>query len=69
MQKAAFKGKVVITDKIREQILTIRKEEKYNMFDTLGVQREAFEKGFNELVLLLEEFKKEYVKFIMTGQR
>lgn len=58
-----------VTDKIREQILTIRQEGKYNMFDTLGVQGEAFEKGFNELVIFLWEFKKEYVKFIMTGER
>lgn len=58
-----------VTDKISEQILTIRQEGKYNMFDTLEVQQEAFEKGFNELVVFLWEFKKEYVQFIMTGQR
>lgn len=58
-----------VTDKIREQILTIRQEGKYNMFDTIGVQGEAFEKEFNELVVFLWEFKKEYVQFIMTGQR
>lgn len=58
-----------VTDKIKEQILTIRQEGKYNMFDTIGVQGEAFEKEFNELVVFLWEFKKEYVQFIMTGQR
>ncbi|MBC2722020.1 DUF5049 domain-containing protein [Desulfosporosinus sp.] len=52
-----------------EQILTIRCEGKVNMLDTVGVQREGYQKDFYELVIFLEEHKKEYAEFIMTGQR
>jgi len=58
-----------MTDKLLEQILAIRSDAKCNMFDTVGVQREANEKGFYELVIFLEEHKKEYAKFILTGER
>ena len=58
-----------ITDKIIGQILEIRSEGKFNMFDTTGVQREAYNKGFHELVLLIKDYKNEYAGFIMTGKR
>jgi len=66
---AYYKEGGLIIDKLLEQILTIRNEGKYNMLDTIGVQREAYEKGFHELVVFLEDHKKEYAEFIMTGQR
>ena len=56
-------------DKVYEQILAIRADSKYNMFDTIAVQREAYEKGYHELVIFLEEHRKEYVQFILTGDR
>ena len=58
-----------ITDKIVGQIQNIRAEGNHNLFDTTAVQREAFEKGFNELVVFLEEHKIKYVKYILSGER
>lgn len=58
-----------MTDKIVEQILKIRESGKYNMFDIKGVQREAYELGFYELVNFILEHPKEYADFILTGNR
>lgn len=58
-----------MTDKIVESILEIRNSGKYNMFDVKGVQWEANERGFYDLVIFLEEHKDKYVKFILTGER
>ena len=57
-----------MTDKIKEQILAIRDTGETNMFDTARVQRMAYDRGFYELVLFLEEHKKEYAHFILTGE-
>lgn len=54
--------------KVKEQILAIRKTGLTNMFDTLAVQRIAHERDFFELVIFLEEHKKEYARFILTGE-
>lgn len=56
-----------MTKKIRDQIMAIRASGKYNMFDLISVQREAHERGFYELVLYIEEHRKEYAEFILTG--
>lgn len=37
------------------------------MLDTNYVQRLAHERNFFELVIFIEDHKKEYVHFIMTG--
>ena len=58
-----------ITDKIFEQLMDIRSSGTCNMFDTVAVQNEAYRRGFFETVILIEEHKKEYAKFIMTGER
>jgi hypothetical protein len=58
-----------ITDKIRDQILAIRSGGKCNMLDARGVQREANEKGFYELVILIEDDRAAYVRFILKGER
>ncbi len=58
----------LLTDKIIEQILTIRDSGVTNMFDVKRVQREARRKGYYELVVFLEEHHKEYAKFILTGE-
>lgn len=57
-----------LTETVIEQIQAIRTEGKYNMFDTIGVQHEANEKGFNELVLLIAEHKMWYSAYILTGR-
>ena len=55
-------------EKVKEQILAIRDTGLANMFDLPLVQRLAYERDFYELVLYLEEHRKEYVHFIMTGE-
>ena len=57
-----------MTEQIKEQILAIRDSGETNMFDTKTVQYLAFHRGYYELVNYLEEHKKEYVHFIMTGE-
>ena len=54
--------------KIKEQILAIRESGKTNMFDTNMVQVLANADGYYELVIFIEEHKKEYVQFILTGE-
>ena len=55
-------------EKVKEQILAIRDTGLTNMFDLPVVQRLAYERDFYELVLFLEEHRKDYVHFIMTGE-
>ena len=57
-----------MTEKIREQILAIRDTGLTNMFDVNMVQRLAYERVFFELVTWLEDHRKEYARFIMTGE-
>lgn len=57
-----------MTDKVRKQILAIRDTGLTNMFDVVAVQRIANDRGFYELVVYLEENRKEYVHFILTGE-
>lgn len=57
-----------MTEKIREQILAVRKSGRTNMFDVPMVQYIANEMRFYELVVFLEEHRDEYVHFILTGE-
>lgn len=57
-----------MTDKVRKQVLAIRDTGLTNMFDVVAVQRIANDMGFYELVVYLEEKRKEYVNFILTGE-
>ncbi len=57
-----------MTDTVRDQILAIRDTGLTNMFDLLMVQRLAYDRGFYELVCCLDEHRKEYVHFILTGE-
>ena len=57
-----------MTEKVKEQILAIRDTGLTNMFDIPLVQRLAYERDFFELVTYLEEHRKEYVRFILTGE-
>ena len=55
-------------EKIRGQVLAIRSTGKTNMFDTVMVQRLAFEQNFFDLVNYLEEDKAGYGHLILTGE-
>jgi len=54
-------------DRVIEQIMIIRDEGHFNMFDANGVQRRAYEKDLFELVTFIDANKSNYGKFIMTG--
>ena len=55
-------------EKIKEQILVIRDSGVTNMFDVSRVQREAFNNGFYELIMYIENKKADYVHFILYGE-
>ncbi|MHB8963092.1 MAG: DUF5049 domain-containing protein [Saccharofermentanales bacterium] len=57
-----------MTDKVRKQILAIRDTGLTNMFDVVVVQSIANDMGFYELVVYLEENRKDYTHFILTGE-
>ena len=58
----------MMTEKVKEQIFAIRDTGLTNLFDIPMVQRLAFEREFYELVVWLEDYKTEYVRFIMYGE-
>lgn len=53
--------------KVKEQILSIRDTGLTNMFDLPMIQRLAYERGYFELVLYLEDHRDEYIRFILHG--
>ena len=57
-----------MTEKIKEQLLTVRETGLTNMFDLNAVQRIAYDMDFFELVDFIEENKAAYVRFILTGE-
>ena len=56
-----------MNETIRNQILAIRDTGLTNMFDVHMVQRLAYERNYFELVIFLEEHRKEYVQFLLYG--
>ncbi len=58
----------MLTEKIREQIFAVRDSGAANMCDMAAVQRAAFDRGFYELVLFIEENRESYRDFILTGK-
>lgn len=56
-----------MNETIRNQIIAIRDTGLTNMFDVHMVQRLAYERNYFELVVFLEEHRKEYVQFILYG--
>lgn len=54
-------------EKIRQQIIAIRDSGLTNMFDLSYVQRLAFDRNYYDLVLFIEEYRDEYVRFILHG--
>ena len=58
-----------MTDTVYEQILEVKKSGECNMLDTIAVQRYAHDHHLYELVIFIEDNKKEYVEFIFRGKR
>ena len=58
-----------MTDKIKQQIKDIVKSGRTNMFSVNEVQVIANELGYFELVIFIEEHKKEYIDFILYGDK
>lgn len=57
-----------MTDTIKQQILAVRDTALTNMFDVNMVQCIANDMGFYELVIYLEDHRREYAHFILTGE-
>lgn len=57
-----------MTNTVKQQILAIRATGETNMFDVNLVQHIANRKGYYELVVYLEDHRKEYANFILTGK-
>ena len=57
-----------MTDKVKEQILAVRDTGLTNMFDVNAVQHIAYDMEFYELVVFIEEHRREYAQFILTGE-
>ena len=55
-------------DKVKDQILAVRDTGLTNMFDVRAVQRIANDMGFYELVVYIEEHRRGYAQFILTGE-
>ena len=60
--------KMIMTDRVFRAILRIRAEGRTNMLDLNTVQRIAYDAGEYELVMYIEENRKQYSHFIMTGR-
>lgn len=58
-----------MTDMIEKQILDICDSGLTNMFDINMVQRIAYDRGYYELVVYIEEHREDYVNFIFTGKK
>ena len=57
-----------MSETVKKQILAIRDTGLTNMFDVRTVQRIANDMEFYELVAYLEEHRREYAHFILTGE-
>ena len=58
----------MMSEKVKNQILGIRATGLTNMFDVIAVLRIANELHYYELVVFVEENRKAYVQFILTGE-
>ena len=57
-----------MSEAVKKQILAIRDTGLTNMFDVRTVQHIANDRSFYELVVYLEEHRREYAHFILTGE-
>jgi hypothetical protein len=58
----------MMSETVKKQILAVRDTGRTNMFDIHAVQRIAYDMEFYELVTYLEEHRREYTHFILTGE-
>jgi len=56
-----------MSDQVLEELLQVRDSGLTNMMDINAVQRIAFDMGFYELVNFIEDDRKGYIHFILTG--
>ena len=57
-----------MTEIVKQQVLSIRASGVTNMFDIAAVQRIAFENGYYKLADFIENDRKAYARFILTGE-
>ena len=57
-----------MSETVKQQILAIRDTGLTNMFDVRTVQHIANDRSFYELVVYLEEHRREYAHFILIGE-
>ena len=57
-----------MSETVKKQIIAIRNTGLTNMLDIRTVQRIANDRSFYELVVYLEEHRREYAHFILTGE-
>lgn len=57
-----------MADKVFKQIMSIRYSGAVNMLSLNEVQRLAYKKGYYELICYIEAHRREYWRFIMTGE-
>ena len=60
--------KLAMTEKVFTQLMEIRSSGLTNMFDLPAVQRLAYDRGYFDLALYIEDHGKEYVHFILSGR-
>ena len=60
--------RIIMTPVIKDQILAVRDTGLTNMFDITAVQRIAYEIDMYELITWIDDHKKEYSRFILTGE-
>ncbi len=58
----------MVTERIKEQIEAIRQSGETNMLDVKMVQWLANRENYFELVIYLEEHRKEYINYLFTGE-
>jgi hypothetical protein len=64
----SFRKLTVVTDLLKSQIEQVRRGGKANMLDVCAVQYAANEEKLYELVVFIEEHRKEYARYVMTGE-
>lgn len=58
----------IMEEIVKEQILAIRDSGLTNMLDFKTVQYLAFDRGYYELVLYIEDNRSKYFNFIISGE-
>ena len=53
-----------MTERVKSELAEIREEGSVNMYDFNGVQRAAYDHGFYDLVVYLEDNKSNYLQVL-----